>query len=143
MCRERDTHFQPWISVPEHIIFTNYQKIRSGASPFYIFGGFCRSRDQNFQNLFDINPFNCQLSPHTKLLAAPRVSSRPECQPEASWQFRSVVFYAQNRSKLLPEPPFSSSKRLKLVPEPRIFTLDRELVAEPLPIFHFATAHLG
>ena len=26
MCRARDPHFQPWISVPEHIIFTNYQK---------------------------------------------------------------------------------------------------------------------
>ena len=36
MCRARDPHFQPWISVPEHIIFTNYQTIRSGASQFYI-----------------------------------------------------------------------------------------------------------
>ena len=26
ICRKRDHHFQPWISVPEHIIFTNYQK---------------------------------------------------------------------------------------------------------------------
>ena len=37
MCRKRDPHFQPWISAPEHIIFKNLQKIRSGASPFYIF----------------------------------------------------------------------------------------------------------
>ena len=37
MCRKRDPHFHPLISVPEHIIFTNLQKIRSGASPFYIF----------------------------------------------------------------------------------------------------------
>ena len=38
-------------------------------------------------------------------------------------------------------PAFSSSKWLKLVPEPHIFTLDRELIPEPSPIFHFAAAH--
>ena len=38
---------------------------------------------------------------------------------------------------------FSRSKRVKLVPEPQIFTLDRELVPEPGPIFHFAAAHTG
>ena len=38
MCRARDPNFQPWISVPEHVIFTNFPKIRSGASPFYILG---------------------------------------------------------------------------------------------------------
>ena len=27
MCHVRDPHFQPWISVLEHIIFTSYQKI--------------------------------------------------------------------------------------------------------------------
>ena len=56
-----------------------------------------------------------------------RVSSRPEHQPDASWQFRRFAF--------------SRSKRIKLVPEPRIFTLHRELVPEPGPIFHFAMAH--
>ena len=53
--------------------------------------------------------------------------------------------FTLKRIKLVPEPPppppFSSSKRLKLVPQPPIFTLDRELVPEPLPIFHFAAAH--
>ena len=68
-----------------------------------------------------------RLSPKAKRLAAPRVSSRPERQPDASWQFRRLAF--------------SRSKRIKLVPEPRIFMLDRELVPEPGPIFHFATAH--
>ena len=48
---------------------------------------------------------------------------------------------AQNGSSSFRSPAFSSSKRLKLVPEPHIFTLDRELVPEPGPIFHFATAH--
>ena len=50
-------------------------------------------------------------------------------------------FHAQNGSSSFRSPAFSSSKRLKLVPEPRIFTLDRELVPEPGPIFHFAAAH--
>ena len=50
-------------------------------------------------------------------------------------------FHAQNGSSSFRSPPFSSSKRLKLVPETPIFTLDRELVPEPLPFFHFASAH--
>ena len=50
-------------------------------------------------------------------------------------------FHAQNGSSSFRSPAFSSSKRLKLVPEPHIFTLDREPVLEPLPIFHFAAAH--
>ena len=50
-------------------------------------------------------------------------------------------FHAQNGSSSFRSPAFSSSKRLKLVPELRIFTLDRELVPDPLPIFHFAAAH--
>ena len=145
MCRARDHHFQPWISVPEHIIFTNYQQIRSRASPFYIFGGFCRFGDHHFQHFFKFNPFiasHGRLSPNAKRSAAPRVSSRPERQPYAeSWQFRRLEFSRSKRINLVPSPAFSSSKRLKLVPEPRIFTLDRELVPEPGPIFHFAAAH--
>ena len=50
-------------------------------------------------------------------------------------------FHAQNGSSSFRSPAFSSSKWLKLVPEPRIFTLDRELIPEPGPIFHFAAAH--
>ena len=50
-------------------------------------------------------------------------------------------FHAQNGSSSFRSPTFSCSKWLKLVPEPHIFTLDRELVPEPLPIFHFAAAH--
>ena len=56
--------------------------------------------------------------------ATPRVSGRPECQPDASWQFRRPAFSRSKRLKLGPEPAVSRSKRLKLVPEPRIFTLD-------------------
>ena len=58
----RNPHFQPWISVPEHIIFTNYQKngshiIRSGASPFYVFWRKWFAGDHHFQNFFNFNPF--------------------------------------------------------------------------------------
>ena len=90
----------------------NDQKIRSGASPFFIFA--VPTETIIFKMFFIFNPFTAshgRLSPNAKRSAAPRVSGRPECQPDASWQFR--------------RPAFSRSKRLKLVPEPRIFTLDR------------------
>ena len=73
-----------------------------------------------------------------------------------SGRFGDTHFHAQKRINLVPEiriftlksnqarsgaPHFSRSGRLKLVPEPHNFTLDRELVPEPLPIFHFAAAH--
>ena len=71
--RARDPHFHPWISVSEHIIFTNYQIIRSGASLFHIFGGFCRSEDHRFQKFLS----HGRLSPaQPERSAAPRVSSR-------------------------------------------------------------------
>ena len=135
MCRTRDPPFSalnfrsgayhfPQItkkSVPEHFTF---------------FGGFCRSGDHHFQNFFNFNSF----------IASPR-PAQPFGSAAASWPFRRFAF--------------SRSKRIKLVPEPRIFTLitaqarsgaphfqaqniftlDRELVSEPLPIFHFAAAH--
>ena len=148
MCRARDPHFQPRISIPEHISFTNYQKIRSGASPFYFFAGFCRSGDHHFQNFFNFNPFidsHGRLSPNAKLSAAPRVSGRSGDMhfhaQNGSSSFWSYAFSRSNGSSSFRSPAFSSSKRLKLVPEPHIFTLDRELVPEPLQMFHFAAAH--
>ena len=138
MCRARDPHFQPWISVPEHIIFTNYQKSVPEHHHFTFFGGFCRSGDHHFQNFFNFNPFiasHGRLSPNAKRSAAQRVSSQPERQPDASWQFRRLAFSRSKRIKLVPKPRISSSKQLKLVPEPRIFTLD------PGPIYHCAAAH--
>ena len=122
------------------------QKIRSGASPFYIFWRILPFWRPSliFQNFFNFNPFiasHGRLSPNAKRSAAPRVSSRPERQPDASGSSGDSHFHAQNGSSSFRSPAFSSSKRLKLVPEPRIFTLDRELVAEPGPMFHFAAAH--
>ena len=60
--------------------------------------------------------------PNAKRSATPRVSDRPECQPDASWQFR--------------RPAFSRSKRLKLRPEPCSFTLKTAQARSGAPHFH-------
>ena len=123
MCRKRDPHFQPWISVPEHIIFINYPK-----NPF-------RSITiLHFLADFAVPETIIFIASNGRGLArsaAPRVSGRSA----------APHFHAQNGSSSFRSPPFSSSKLLKLVPETPIFTLDRELVPEPLPFFHFAVAH--
>ena len=125
MCCARDPHFQPRISVPKHIIFTNYKQIRSGASPIYFFwGGFCCSGDHYLKNLFHFNPFiasHRRLSPNAKCSAAPRVSSRPVRESDASGQFRRLAF--------------SRSKLIKLVLEPRIFTLKTDQARSGAPHF--------
>ena len=119
MCRRRDPHFQSWISVPEHIIFTNYPK-----NPFRehhhfkFFGGFWRPfRRPSFSKFLWFNPFiasHGRLSPNALRSAAPRISSRSG----------DLHFHAQNGSSSFRSPAFSRSKRLKLVPEPRIFKLN-------------------
>ena len=53
---------------------------------------------------FKISLISSRSSLPTAGSARARVSSRPECQPDASWQFRRPAFHG---------------------PEPRIFTLDR------------------
>ena len=107
-------------SVPEHHHFT-------------CFGGFCRSGDHHFQNFFNFNLFIASHGRRQRRgLAAGQSAS--QTRPGSSGDSH---FDAQNGSGSLWSPAFSSSKRLKLVPEPRIFTLDRELVPEPWPIFHF------
>ena len=104
-------HKLPKKSVPEHHHFT-------------FLGGFCRSGDHHFQEIFNFNPFiasHGRLSPNAKRSAAPRVSGRPERQPYASWQFRRFAF--------------SRSKRIKLVLEPRIFTLKTAQARSGAPHF--------
>ena len=136
-------------SVPEHIIFTNYQKIRSGALPFYIFLADFAVPETI---IFKFSLISTRSSPPTA--AAQRVRQRrglaavpeirifkPSAAPRVSGRSGAPHFHAQNGSSSFRSPPFSSSKRLKLVPETPIFTLDRELVPEPLPFFHFAVAH--
>ena len=131
MCRARDPHFQPWISVPEHIIFTNYQKICSGASPFYIFWRILPFRRPI---IFEISLISTRSSPPTA--GSARMQSVRQRHGLAGCSGDSH-FHAQNGSSSFRSPAFSRSKRLKLVLEPCIFTLDRELIPEPLPIFHF------
>ena len=66
--------------------------------------------------IFTISVISTRSSP------PPRVSSRPERQPDASWQFRRLAF--------------SRSKRIKLVPEPRIFKLKTAQARSGAPHFH-------
>ena len=103
------------------IIFTNYQKkIRSGASPFYTFGGFCHSGDHHFQNFFNFNPFiasHGRLRPNAKRSAAPRVSGRSG----------DSHFHAQNGSSSFRSPTFSRSTGSSFRSPCPFFTLPRQL----------------
>ena len=150
MCRARDPHFQPWISVPEHIIFTNFfLNIRSGASPFYIFfGGFCRSGDHHFQNFYNFDPFiasHGRLSPNAKRSAAPRVARRVLAVPESGIftrlktdQARSGPphFQAQNCSSSFRSLAFSRSTGSSFRSPCPFFTFPRHI---PIPTFGVST----
>ena len=100
-----------------------------GHHHFTFFGGFCCSGDRHFKiSLISTRsspPMHGRLSPNAKRSAAPRVSGRPERQPDASWQFRRLAF--------------SRSKRIKLVPEPRIFTLKTAQARSGAPTFSRST----
>ena len=142
MCRARDPHFQPWISVPEHIIFTNYQKIRSGASPFYIFGGFCRSGDHHFQNFFNFNPFvasHGRLSPNAMRSAAPRVRGRSGDShfhaQNGSSSFRRFAFSRQNGWSSFRSPAFSSSNGSSSFRSPTFSPSTGSPFRSPCPFF--------
>ena len=113
MCRARDPHFHPWISVPEHIIFTNYPKnpLRSMTILHFLV-----DFAVPVTIIFKIYLIS------TRSSAAPQVSSRPERQPDASWQFWRLAF--------------SRSKRIKLVPEPRIFKLKTAQARSGAPHFY-------
>ena len=104
-----------------------------------------------FKNFFDLQPVHRLPRPSSARTQSVRQ------RRGVSGRSGDLHFHAQNGSSSFPEPCiFNAQKRLKLVPEPRIFklktaqarsgaphfhTLDRELVPEPLPIFHFAAAH--
>ena len=94
VCAARETPiFSPEFPFRSISISQITKKIRSGASPFYIFGGFCRSGDHHFQNFFNFNPFiasHGRLSPNAKRSAAPRVSGRSG----------DTHFHAQNRDQV-------------------------------------------
>ena len=142
MCRARDPHFQPWISVPEHIVFTNYQKnMFRSITILHFLADFAVPETI----IFKISLISTHSSSPTAGSARPRVSDQPETRIFTLKTDQALSgaphFHAQNGSSSVRSPAFLSSKRIKLVPEPRIFTLDRELIPEPGPIFHFAAAH--
>ena len=131
MFRARDPHFQPRISVPlipEHIIFTNYQKIRLGASPFHICGRILPFRRPSF-SFFFFNPF---IASH----ARPAQPALRSAAPRVSGRSLDSHFHAQNGSRSFRSPAFSRSKRLKLVPEPRIFKLKTAQARSGAPHFY-------
>ena len=133
MQKARETPiFSPEFHVPEHIIFTNYQKIRSGASPFYMFWRIFLFRTTI---IFKISLISTRSSPPTagsartqSVSAAPRViAAVPEHShfhaQNGSSSFRPAFSRSkQAQARTYRSPAFSRSKRLKLVPEPHIFT---------------------
>ena len=86
-----------------------------------------------------------RLSPNSKRSAAPRFSGRPECQPDASWQFRKPAFSRSTRLKLGPElAPHFHAQYTAQAPSVRSPAFSRstvELGPEPGPISHFSAAH--
>ena len=84
VCAARETppppHFQPWISVPDHIIFTNFQKKSVPEHHHFTFlGGFCRSGDHHFKNFFNFNPF---IASHGRLSLRRGIATRVLAVPE-------------------------------------------------------------
>ena len=145
-CRSGDHHFQNmyayWVcAARETPIFSpefpfrsiSFSQITKKSVPEHhhstFFGGFCRSGDHHFQNVFNLNPFiasHGRLSPNAKCSADTHFHAQ-----NGSSSFRRFAFSRSKRLKFVPEPHI-----FKLVPEPHIFTLDREPVPEPLPIFN-------
>ena len=117
ICAARETP----ISVPEHIIFTNYQQNPVWSiTILYVLADFPFQRPSFSKYLFNVNR---SIASHGRSARTQSVRQRrglaagqSACQT-LSGRFRRLAF--------------SRSKWLKLDPEPRIFTLDRELVPEP------------
>ena len=157
--RERPP-FSTLNSDPEHIIFTNFEKFRSGASPFY---SFCRSGDHNFRN-FAAHGRLIQPSGASSL-QEPRTFTPPRAR--ATWARSVAVHFSrcrgapglaagQNASQTRlsvrsGDPQFHTraprarsriphfhARAPKDRPGAQHFTL--ELDQEP-PIFHLAVAH--
>ena len=125
----------------------NYpKKIRSGASPLYIYlAEYAVKETIIFNFYFYFNPFMADFAvPETIIFkislistrsspptagsallrsAVPRVSSLPERQPDASWQFRRLACMFTLKTDLV-------------VPEPRIFKLKTAQARSGAPHFH-------
>ena len=98
MCRTRDPQFQPWISVPEHIIFTNYQK-----NPFRSITILHFLADFAIPEtiIFKISLISTRSSPPT--------AGSARTPPRVSGRFGDSHFHAQNGSSSFRSPAFSRS----------------------------------
>ena len=126
MCRARDHHFQPWISVPEHIIFPNYKKTQTKQKKLADFA-------VPETIIFKISLISTRSSPPTTGSA----------RTQSVWQRRGFeavpkirIFTAQNGSSSFRRFAFSCSNWLKLVPEPPIFKLKTAQARSGAPHFH-------
>ena len=119
MCRARDPHFQPWISVGSGAY--HFHKLPKKSVPEHhhliFFAEFCRSGDHHFQNFFNFNPF---IASHGRLSGLVAGQSASQTRPGSSGDshfhaqngsssFRSPAFQAQNGSSSFRSPAFSRS----------------------------------
>ena len=121
-------HFKFWadFAVPETIIF----KMRSGASPFYIFGGFCRSGDHHFQYLSNFSPYDGRQQPTRAPARRVLAVAESNIFTLKTAQARSGAphFHAQNGSNSFRRPSFSRSTGSSFrSPCPFFFTLPRHI----------------
>ena len=107
-------HFQPWISVPEHIIFTNFQK-----NPFWSITILHFWADFAVPEtiIFKISLISTRSSPPTAG-SAQRCGLARRVLAVGDWHY------------------FSRSKRIKLVPEPNIFKFKTAQARSGAPHFH-------
>ena len=136
MCRARDPHFQPWMSVPEHIIFKTYQSVLEHHH-FTFLADFAVPETI----IFKISLISTRSSPPTagsartqsvwqrRGLAAGQSASQTRPGSSGDWHFHAQTgqarsgaphFHAHNGSSLFRSPAFSRSTG---------------------PISHFAAAH--
>ena len=102
--------------------FHKLPKVRSGASPFYVFWRILPFRRPSFSKFLLFQPVHRLPRPAHLRSAAPRVSRRRAPARRVLAAFRILAF--------------SRSKRIKLVPEPRIFKLKTAQARSGAPHFH-------
>ena len=124
MCRARDPFFQPWISFPEHIIFTDYPKICSGASPFYIFWRILPFRRPSFSKFLSFQPVH-RLRQRRGLAAVLEILIFTLKTDQA--HSGDPHFQAQNGSSSFRNPTFSCSTGSSFRSPCQFFTLPRHI----------------
>ena len=133
VCAARETPiFSPEFSF-RSISFSQITKIiRSGASPFYTFCGFCRSGDHHFQNFFNFNPFVADFAvPETIISKISLILTRSSPPTAGSARTQSV---RQRRG--LAAGNGAPARRVLAVPETSIFKLKTAQARSGAPHFH-------